>query len=155
MVNKIGIQKDFDVLAEFTGTAAFSYNEIHNQYVTTSASYDYPRIIREVSKVRGWSHKKTKQELIKAGVLVYLSNGDFAIDVHSATRNGGGVNYAQGLVLFNFDKADSQVTYHEYAHSLQKVYDTFGKDNLKKCMIMSVLTLKMNRALKNKIIKDI
>ncbi|MBE6450664.1 MAG: hypothetical protein E7016_01725 [Alphaproteobacteria bacterium] len=131
MVNEVGIQNDFDVLAEFTGTAAFSYNEIHNQYISTSTSYDYPRIIREVSKARGWSHEKTKQELIDAGVLVYLSNDEYAVDVHGTTRNGGGVNYNQGLVLFNFDKADSQSTYHEYAHSLQSIYETFNDNTLK------------------------
>ena len=43
-----------------------------------------------------------------------------AVDVHSTTRNGGGVNYNQGLVLFNFDK------YTDYSYD-PRIIDGKGK----------------------------
>ena len=128
MVDEVAIKKDFEKLAEFTGSAAFAYSDIHSQYVTTGTSYDYPKVIREVSRLKGWTQEKAKEELIKARVLQYTPEGEFIVNVGSSTRGGGGINYSQGLVLFSYDASDSQTIYHEYAHSLQNIYDTFGDE---------------------------
>jgi len=132
MVDKTGIKKDFEALAEFTGTAAFAYSDIHNQSINTASYYDYPRLISEISRVRGWAQSKTIQELINNKILVYSADGEFFINVGQSTRTGGGVSINNGLVLFTHSSENASTIYHEYAHSLQEIYEPFDKDTIKK-----------------------
>lgn len=120
-----GMQKDFDALAEFTGTAAIFYSDIHNEKVQTNTHYDYMKVISTVSKVRGWSEEKTITELEEKGVLKYQSDGDFVVNVGSGRNPGGGGNVDYGLVLFTYDDSRPEHIYHEYAHSLQHIYEVF------------------------------
>ena len=52
------IQKDFDALAEFTGTASFTYCDIHNENVQTDTHYDISSYIKKTTCML--SHKKLK-----------------------------------------------------------------------------------------------
>ena len=130
MVDRKAAQKDFDAMAEFTSTAHFSYSDIHNQYITSGSSYDYKRVINEVSRIRNQTPEQTIEQLLDLGVLRYLPDGEFAIDVHETTRPGGGANY--GVVLFDNNPDRPKVTYHEYGHSLQKIYESFDDETLSK-----------------------
>ena len=90
MVDEKIIEKDFDAMAEFTGTAHFSYSDIHNQHITSGSSYDYSRVINKVSKLRNQTPEQTTEQLIDVGVLKYLPEGEFAINVNETSRRGGG-----------------------------------------------------------------
>lgn len=124
MVDEKIIEKDFDAMAEFTGTAHFSYSDIHNQHITSGSSYDYSRVINKVSKLRNQTPEQTTEQLIDVGVLKYLPEGEFAINVNETSRRGGGVNFG-GIVLFDNNPSMPLVTYHEYGHSLQSIYQPF------------------------------
>ncbi len=131
MVDEVLVKKDFEALAQYTKTPFFAYNDVHNENIPTDSRYDYPRIISEVSKLNGWSEIDTIKKLMDIGVLKYLSDGEFAVNVETSTRNGGGINYS-GVVLFAYDYSNTATTYHEYAHSLQKITNVFDTDTVKK-----------------------
>lgn len=131
MVDEAFVRKDFEALAQYTKTPFFAYNDIHNENVPTASRYDYSRIISELSKLNGWSEIDTIKKLMDIDVLKYLSDGEFAVNVETSTRNGGGIN-CSGVVLFVYDYSDSATTYHEYAHSLQKITNVFDTDTVKK-----------------------
>ena len=119
------IQKDFDALAEFTGTASFTYCDIHNENVQTDTHYDYMKVISGVSKARGWSEEKTINELEKNGVITYQSDGNFVVNINESIKKGGGANYKGRIALFCYDDRRPEYFYHEYAHSLQDIYEVF------------------------------
>ena len=138
------IKKDFERLAALTGTASFAYEELHNENVNNYSHYDYEKVINAVSKAKNISYDEARNRLIDAGVLRYLADGDFAIDVGSSTRSGGGINYRGGLIQFCHSQRDAQVLYHEYAHSLQSMYHPFNDDVLNKMYNDSFMDMKKN-----------
>lgn len=121
------MQKDFDALAEFTGTAAIFYSDIHNENVESSnTGYDYTTLVYRVSKARGWTEAQTIDELERIGVLKYQTDGNFVINLAESTKRGGGANHNNGTVLFCYDEQNPSVIYHEYAHSLQNIHNTIS-----------------------------
>ena len=131
MVNIADIKKDFRALAEHTQTASFAYSEIHNKNITTESGYDYQQIIDETAKIKGISKEEAIDLLVSLQALKYLPDGTFSVNVGSAVRNGGGVNIG-GEILFSYDNTNPQITYHEYAHSLQKKYSVFDEVTVEK-----------------------
>lgn len=109
------IEQDIAAMSKETGTAVFSYDEIHHSKVDNELHYDYQKVIDGVSKAQNITANEAEERLLERGVLRPMPNGEYVVNVGGATRDGGGTNYG-GLAFFTFSKEDAHSQYHEMAH---------------------------------------
>ena len=130
------IEQDIAAMSKETGTAVFSYDEIHHSKVDNELHYDYQKVIDGVSKAQNITANEAEERLLERGVLRPMPNGEYVVNVGGATRDGGGTNYG-GLAFFTFSKEDAHSQYHEMAHSYQKQENLFDEDKLDKMYAIS------------------
>lgn len=117
--NPTEYDRDIAQMTAITGTAEFSYNDIHNSGVDNAFHYDYKRVIDGVSKAKKIDATEAEKMLLEDGALRPLPDGEYMVDVGYSTRGGGGRNKS-GDVFFTFSREDTHNRYHEMAHSFQK-----------------------------------
>lgn len=130
MIEKDKLAKELQLMNEYTGSSFFSYDQLHNDTVSTEFHYDYKTVIETVAKNQSLSYDQAKKVLLDLDVLHPLPNDEYAVDVGATTRGGGGLNYSHGKAVFSYSDGDWQTNFHEEAHSLQHQLDLFNKDTL-------------------------
>ncbi len=130
------IEQDITAMSQETGTAVFSYNDIHNAKVDNELHYDYKKVIDGVSAAQKISSTEAEKKLLDCGVLRPLPNGEYMVDVGYTTRAGGARN-KNGIAFFTFSDEDIHNQYHEMAHSYQRRGNLFDDDKLDKMYSVS------------------
>lgn len=97
------IEQDIAAMSKETGTAVFSYDEIHHSKVDNELHYDYQKVIDGVSKAQNITANEAEKRLLERGVLRPMPNGEYVVNVGGATRDGGGTNYG-GLAFLLFQR---------------------------------------------------
>lgn len=127
----VTVEQDIAAMARETGTAVFSYDDIHNSKVGNKLHCDYNKVIAGLSKAQNITPLDAEKKLIECEVLRPLPNGEYLVDVGYSTRRGGGRNF-DGTVFFTFSKEDVHSQYHEMAHSYQKQGNLFDDAKIDK-----------------------
>lgn len=149
-IKPASIEKDLAAMSAETGTAMFSYNELHHSKVDSALHLDYKKVIDGVSKAQHITPLEAEKELLRTEALRPLPNGEYMVDVGYTTRNGGGRNHG-GVVFFTFSDADTHNKYHEMAHSYQKQQDLFNDAKLDKMYAISEQGLKSGESKEDKL----
>ena len=63
------IEQDIAAMSKETGTAVFSYDEIHHSKVDNELHYDYQKVIDGVSKAQNITANEAEKRLLERGVL--------------------------------------------------------------------------------------
>ena len=127
MVKVTDVNKDIEAIAAETGVSVFTYAEIHNDAVNNKFHYDYNLVISRYAKDNKISEQKAKERLIKSGILRMLPNGEYEVNVGTATRNGGGRHFGGTKIIFTYSSVDFRTKYHELAHSVQQKYSVLDR----------------------------
>ncbi|MBP5399837.1 MAG: hypothetical protein J6Y53_05445 [Alphaproteobacteria bacterium] len=129
-------EQDIAAMSKETGTAIFSYADIHNAKVDNELHYDYKKVIDGMAQVRGISPLEAEKVLLNCWALRPLPNGEYLVAVGRSTQGGGGMNLS-GEVYFSFNNDNIAIKYHEMAHSYQRKDDLFDDETLDKIYIAS------------------
>ena len=116
-------EQDIAAMSKETGTAMFSYADIHNAKVDNELHYDYKSVIDGMAQIREISPLEAEKVLLNCWALRPLPNGEYLVAVGRSTQGGGGMNLG-GEVYFSFNNDNITTKFHEMAHSYQR------KDNL-------------------------
>ena len=149
-IKPASVEKDLAAMSAETGTAMFSYNELHHSKAGGELHCDYKKVIDGVSKAQKITHSEAEKKLLECEALRPLPNGEYAVDVGYTTRNGGGRNHG-GTVFFTFSDSDIHNKYHEMAHSYQKQQDLFNDAKLDKMYAVSEQGLKAGESKEEKL----
>lgn len=149
-IKPASIEKDLTAMSAETGTAMFSYNELHHSKAGGELHCDYKKVIDGVSKAQKITHSEAEKKLLECEALRPLPNGEYAVDVGYTTRNGGGRNHG-GTVFFTFSDSDIHNKYHEMAHSYQKQGNLFDDAKLDKMYAVSEQGLKTGESKEEKL----
>ncbi len=130
------IEQDIVIMSKETGTASFSYGDIHNSKVDNELHYDYKMVIDGYAQMHEITPIDAEKRLLKLGVLRPMPNGEYSVEVGHSTRSGGGRNY-DGTIFFAFSNNSKDTRYHELAHSYQRKYNLFDDDTIDKMYALS------------------
>ena len=143
-------EQDLAAMSKETGTAMFSYADIHNAKVDNELHYDYKKVIDGLAKIRGISPLEAEKVLWNCEALRPLPNGEYSVKVGGSTQKGGGINIA-GEVYFYFNDDDTTTKFHEMAHSYQRKDNLFDDDTLNKIYAASEKGLNSEKEKKEKL----
>ena len=149
-IKPASVERDLAAMSAETGTAMFSYNELHHSKAGGELHCDYKKVIDGVSKAQKITHSEAEKKLLECEALRPLPNGEYLVDVGYTTRNGGGRNHG-GTVFFTFSDSDIHNKYHEMAHSYQKQGNLFDDAKLDKMYEISEKGLKAGESKEEKL----
>ena len=149
-IKPASIKQDLEVMSKETGTASFTYDDIHNSKVDNALHNDYKKVIDGVAKAQKILPIEAEKKLLECGALSPMPDGEYMVNVGYSTRAGGGRNI-KGVVFFTASNAFVHNQYHEMAHSYQKQDNLFDNAKLDKMYAMSEKGLKPGESKEEKL----